>query len=86
MGRGITEKDKMAVAYAIGRTRQNFNISVGLIFINILLMLIVQSPSIGFNIAMLIICIVSSFAHNATIKRLESTYAVSEEELVKGLQ
>ncbi len=81
MGRGITEEQKLAAAYMMGRFRQRCNLSIALIFINILLMLIMQSKSIGFNIAMLVICLVSFFGQSSSLRKLEKEFGMSEDQL-----
>ncbi len=80
----MTEKEKLTTAYDIGKARQSYSMSIALIFINMLLMLVIQPQQLGFSIAMLIISVVSALSHNMSIKKLEKNSGINEEELIKG--
>jgi|GEM_PF-2725497 len=77
----ITERSKLGAAYAMGRFRQQINLSIALFFINLMILMIMKGDVIAFNIAILIISAIAFWANRASIKKLEEQYALTEESL-----
>lgn len=82
MRKKITDEQRLSAAYSAGKFRQQATLSISLFFINILMLIIMKGGTMGFSIAMFIICGISFYANTSSLRNLEKTYNIKEEDLI----
>lgn len=78
----VTEEQRYAIAYSMGKARQQCSLAMAIIAINILLALIMKAEGLGFNVAMFIIGIVSLYSNHKILRNLEEQFPIDESELI----
>lgn len=79
-------KNKVAVAYGMGKARVRLNLAIILGMVNILLMIMGDFKVVGLNTAVLLIVTASLLTNISALRTMEKESGLSEEDIVKELE